>query len=69
MASRGGYKQRLQRAAVNPGQSSASNPVRSSLALWLLQEWAWGRFSPQVVQHIAMLAVRDMDNAACTGRG
>eukprot|EP00438_Fugacium_kawagutii_P016899 Skav205369 [mRNA] locus=scaffold2437:85413:87176:+ [translate_table: standard] len=37
----------------------------SLLATWLKEQWAWGRFSPQEVQHIAALAQKDMKAFGC----
>ena len=66
---RGGHQQRL--LATEAEQNSAASsqgPAQapSALAEWLQQEWAWGRFSPQEVQHIAALSARDMRSAGAT---
>ena len=58
---RGGLRQRLKRS--NEGIEE-NNDVTSALALLLLILFAWGFFSPQRVQQIAEMAVRDIKAAA-----
>ena len=66
---RGGHQQRLaatEAEQLSAGDSNTPPATPSALAEWLQQEWAWGRFSPQEVQHIAALATRDMKSAGTT---
>ena len=58
---RGGLRQRLKRS--NEGIEE-NNDVTSALALLLLSLFEWGFFSPQRVQQIAEMAVRDIKAAA-----
>jgi len=54
---RGGIKQRISRS------SDDAPRMRSALAQFLLSMFAWGDFSPQLVNEIASLAMRDFANA------
>jgi hypothetical protein len=55
---RGGQQQRLSRAAA------AQEPaLQSFLASFLIQQFAWGHFSGQMVQQIAELAIKDVKAA------
>lgn len=58
---RGGRKQRLARLEERQGNDSGSF-VRSELAHYLLSRFAWGELSPQELQKIAQLAIRDVDS-------
>ena len=58
---KGGVQQRI--AARKLEEEIAQPALDSELGKWLKQEWAWGRFSPQILQKIASLAIADM--AAC----
>lgn len=59
---KGGSRQRL-------ASSSVANPIsiESSLANFLLKQYAWGAMSPQLVQEIASLAVADTKKVVGTG--
>eukprot|EP00959_Pyramimonas_sp_CCMP1952_P184479 3857688-Pyramimonas_sp.AAC.1 len=46
---RGGIRQRATAAAA----AEAAAKVSSTLATYLLQEWSWGRMTPQQVQRIS----------------
>ena len=58
---RGGLRQRLKRSNESVEEN---NDVTSALALLLLSLFAWGFFSPQRVQQIAEMAVRDIKAVA-----
>ena len=62
---KGGLQQRLSAAKRQSVEDSAVD-TPSLLCNWLQQQWAWGRFSPQEIQHIAMLAKRDSEAAGAT---
>ena len=62
---KGGLQQRLAAAKRQSVEDSAVE-TPSLLCNWLQQQWAWGRFSPQEIQHIAMLAKRDSEAAGAT---
>ena len=57
---KGGQRQRLQ--VANQGEA-AGTVVSSKLGEWLKEKWAWGSFSPQILQEIASLALADMEAA------
>ena len=64
----GGSRQRIAEAKgehVDESEAATANP--SALATFLKQQWAWGRFSPQEIQHLAMLARQDMRASGCIG--
>ena len=56
---RGGIRQRLQAAEADAGNHVA----KSLLVAFLVEQFAWGHFSPQLVQKIAALACADFDKA------
>ncbi len=56
---RGGIRQRLEAAEDDAGNHVA----KSLLVAFLVEEFAWGHFSPQLVQKIAALACADFDTA------
>ena len=56
---RGGIKQRLGAAEDDAGNHAA----KSLLVAFLVEQFAWGHFSPQLVQKIAALACADFDKA------
>ena len=59
---RGGIRQRLD------GFAESTKPaLESGLANFLLEQFAWGYMSPQLVQQIALLAVKDINNVVSTG--
>ena len=62
---KGGLQQRLSAAKRQSVEDSGVDKP-SLLSNWLQQQWAWGRFSPQEIQHIAMLAKRDSEAAGAT---
>lgn len=63
----GGVRQRIAEAnAESVDDSVAALAAPSTLATWLKTQWAWGRFSPQEIQHIALLAEKDTTAAGCT---
>lgn len=48
----GGIRQRRAAAdAEQPDASAAASASSSALATWLKEQWAWGKFSPQELQH------------------
>jgi hypothetical protein len=51
---RGGQQQRINRASASENQI-----LQSALATFLLEQFAWGHFSGQLVQQIAELAIKD----------
>ena len=59
---RGGIRQRLDDFA-----ESTKPALDSGLANFLLEQFAWGYMSPQLVQQIALLAVKDINNVVSTG--
>ena len=59
---RGGIRQRL-----DDYTDSTKPALESGLANFLLEQFAWGSMSPQLVQQIAMLAVKDINNVISTG--
>lgn len=62
---KGGQQQRLE--SIRRAESNtASTDQPSLLAEWLKEQWAWGKFSPQTVQHVASLATKDMVAAGAT---
>ena len=52
----GGVRQRL--------KASEDSKKESTVATYLLQQWAWGAMSPQQVQHIMSLLLTDIRNGA-----
>ena len=57
----GGIRQRIAAAdAAEAERSSSSSRGQSTLAKFLVESWAKGELSPQKVQQIAELAMRDM---------
>ena len=50
---------------MDESEAATANP--SALATFLKQQWAWGRFSPHEIQHLAMLARQDMRSSGCSG--
>lgn len=62
----GGVRQRRAAADAEHFELVATSQAPSSLATWLKQQWAWGRLSPQDLQHMAMLASKDMQAAGCS---
>ena len=59
---KGGMRQRLS------SHAASEHPVMGSLlANFLLEQFSWGFMSPQLVQKISMLAMKDINNAASTG--
>ena len=59
---RGGRKQRLARLEEERQGNDSGSFVRSELAHYLLSRFAWGELSPQELQEIAQLAIRDVDS-------
>lgn len=59
---RGGRKQRLARLEEERQGNDSGSFVRSELAHYLLSRFAWGELSPQELQKIAQLAIRDVDS-------
>ena len=57
---KGGVQQRIRRSKEEAAEATPS--ISSGLAAWLKEKWSWGTLSPQEVQHIAALAVSDMEN-------
>ena len=57
---KGGIRQRLQ-------QQREDTAVTSELAAYLLEECFWGAMSPQQVQRIASLALRDAEKIKDSG--
>ena len=60
---KGGLQQRLAEIQNEENMRNSNLPgsnTPSLLAKHLEEGWAWGRYSPQEVQHLAVLAVRDM---------
>ena len=55
---RGGVRQRVERV-----EESTELIIGSCLATFLLEQFAWGTFSPQMVQQIAALAMKDFQTA------
>jgi hypothetical protein len=55
---RGGIRQRLERV-----EESTEPIIASRLATFLVTQFAWGTFSPQMVQEIAALAMQDFHEA------
>ena len=59
---RGGIRQRLEASSI------ATPPaIESTLADYLIKEFAWGGMSPQTVQKIASLAMADFRKAIAAG--
>ena len=66
---KGGVRQRMAEATSEVkavDASVAAEAAPSQLATFLKQQWGWGRFSPQQVQHMAELARLDMEAAGCS---
>ena len=57
---RGGCRQRAERAE----QARAAALLQSAVASFLVQEWAWGRMTPQQCQKIATLLRADLEASA-----
>ncbi|CAK0838465.1 unnamed protein product [Prorocentrum cordatum] len=57
---RGGCRQRAERAE----QARAAALLQSAVASFLVQEWAWGRVTPQQCQKIATLLRADLEASA-----
>ena len=56
----GGQQQRLQ---AHRQEMEAAAPTKDQpclLAEWLKERWAWGPMSPQIVQHVASVAKKDI---------
>ena len=66
-AGRRGRRQRRRADLAEAGGDDASAD-QSVLAKWLVQQWAWGKLSPQQVQMIANLANADVHTALSTKR-
>ena len=58
---RGGHQQRLAQQKAEP--ESDGRCETSALCLLLLNLFAWGYFSPQRVQQIAEMAVKDIEKS------
>ena len=63
---KGGQQRRIAAAqaeqdTTDPAKIASNKP--SLLGQYLQEQWAWGRFSPQEVQHISSLAKKDMEAA------
>ena len=58
---RGGHQQRLQQHAAE--KEAPASCESSALCLLLLNLFAWGFFSPQRVQQIAEMAVKDIERS------
>ena len=61
---KGGLRQRLEasrRESAEHDQAAQAASTRSFLAEYLLEQWAWGNFSPQQVQCIAALFKKDAE--------
>ena len=58
-----GRRQRLRPQEPQEGQEGAQPSGDSQLANWLIEQWAWGKLSPQQVQIIASLANADIHKA------
>ena len=63
----GGIKQRLARQQETHCNEKESF-VGSELAHYLLSRFAWGELSPQELQRIAMLAIRDVDTLQASNK-
>ena len=63
---RGGLQQRLGAQRREEEATGVTVDQPSLLAEWLKEQWAWGKMSPQLVQHVAALAKRDMVAANAT---
>lgn len=65
---RGGQQQRLGAARSEKAHLEEAQAAKkpSCLADFLVERWSWGKYSPQEIQHIAMLATRDMEALGVT---
>ena len=62
----GGIRQRMAKATANEQAGNFTN--ESQLAALLLELFAWGAMSPQLIQEIAALAVRDLEASIENGQ-
>lgn len=60
---KGGQKQQMESAKRRRDKNETDLHQNSALAEFLESEFAWGTFSPQMVQKIASLAGKDMEQA------
>ena len=61
MKRKGGQQQRIKAARSEEESSAAGITQQSALVAFLLTLFAWGEFSPQRCQHIAALALEDLE--------
>lgn len=61
MKRKGGQQQRIKAARAQEESSAAGITQQSALVTFLLTLFTWGEFSPQRCQHIAALALEDLE--------